>query len=115
MKNDPHNENRGKAIWVRRKYNPILKNLRIKSRSGDNDAAKEIIVQLTNYEQELRNLGYRRTDETEPGRAGRLVAITQEWIDEQKSKETELDRLMKQCRKDHNKAVLKQIFKLMAK
>ena len=99
MKNDSHNENHEQAKKIKRKYHRILEKLRIKSLlHSDHEAARQIIVELTNYIKALRAIGYRTTDETEPGRSGRLVAITDEWIELQKAKETKRDKLMKSMR-----------------
>ncbi len=99
MKNDPHTEHRNEAIKIRDKYHRVLNKLTQKARVGDNNAAKQIIVELTNYHKSLKEIGYRTTSEDEPGKAGRVVARTQEWIDNQKAKETQRDRDIKAFRK----------------
>tara|TARA_Y100000034_G_scaffold125150_2_gene174322 strand:+ start:2540 stop:2923 length:384 start_codon:yes stop_codon:yes gene_type:complete len=54
----------------------------------------------------LRELGFRQTDEDESW-PPKLVPITQEWIDEQRAKETELDRLRKAARGGDEEAARK--------
>lgn len=67
------------AVKIKRKYRRILNKLNIKTRHGDKQACIDIIKEMTNYNVALHAVGYRETDENEPGRVGRLVPITEEW------------------------------------
>lgn len=83
---------------IQRNYQRRLNRLRIKARSGDNIAARKLMVSLAEEHQAIKALGYRFTDENEPGRPGRLVKRTQEWIDEQVAKETVEDKMRRKIR-----------------
>lgn len=74
-------------------YLPVLDNLRIRATGGSKEAAREIITVLTDYYQALKDLRFRTTDENESIKAGTLVRITQEYIDEQEAKKTKIDKL----------------------
>ena len=87
------------AQRLRRNYHRRLERLRIKSTyHGDRAASVKIITVLTEYYTKLKELGYRTTDENEPGRPGRVVPITQQWRDEQEAKKTPMDRLAEKAR-----------------
>ena len=86
------------AKRIKRNYSRRLKRLRIKATCGDKKAARDLMVLLTEKIVKLKELGYRLTDETEDGRINRLVLITQEWIEEQNNKQTDLDRLRVKAR-----------------
>lgn len=106
MKNDPHTENRNKAIQIKKHFDRKFNKLRIQARTGDNSAALLILDALIEYHQKLKDIGYRTTSEDEPGVAGRVVARTQEWIDAQKPKNA-IRELMKAAMDGDPEAIAK--------
>ena len=87
------------AKKIRRKYHRILEKLRICSTyHGDREASLNILKKMTEYNSALRAIGYRITDESEPGRRGRLIPITQEWVDAELAKETRIEKLTRMTR-----------------
>jgi len=95
------------AKRIRERYRQRLRKLQIKSRNGDKEAASNIIVQMTEYNIKLKEIGYRETDDNE------LVPITDSWIQEQLLNETEIDRLTREFRKTQNYELLSKIVLLM--
>ena len=69
------------------------------------EAARNMIVLLTEMTIKLRELGYRTIDEFPiPRRLDkRIVPITQEWIDEWNKNTTELDRLKQKLKETGDK------------
>ena len=99
------------AKRVYRNYNRQLDRLEEKCRSGDREAAIEIISRMTARNHALHKLGYRITDEDE--NLPSIVPITKEWIVAQKKKETKLDKLKKRIRAGDRDAARKLVL-LMA-
>lgn len=62
---------------------------------------------------ELRDLGYRTTVETEEGRPDRLVRITEEWRQEQLTRETAVDKMARAVR--NGEACVGDLIRLMAR
>ena len=100
-----------KARDIKKKYNRLLTKIQKKARHGDSAAAMEILPTLTAYYTELKAIGFRETDETDKGRVGRLVPITQEWIALKLSQETELDKLQKRARHGDKDALMQFVLK----
>lgn len=98
---------------LRRKYNRILDNLKIKARGGDKEAAIQIIGKLAEFYGALKDLGYRITDEDE-SKPNRLVPITKEWVEAKLAAETEADKLLRRIRAGDASATREYIL-LMAK
>jgi hypothetical protein len=83
----------------RKKYKRILDNARWNATLRKfPDAGHAYIQKINEYYQGLKDMGYRQTDEYEPGRTGRLVPITKEWVTAQRAKMSEVDRLMEAAR-----------------
>lgn len=101
------------AQKIKSKYNRKLRHLQVKSRQGDKDAAVEIIRTMTAKARALRDLGYRTTVETEEGRPDRLVRITEEWRQEQLTRETAVDRMARAVR--NGEACVGDLIRLMAR
>jgi len=92
--------NGNKARKIRNRYRPKLNRARWDSLLGKTPDAPLVYIQLiAEYFQALKDIGYRITDETESGRSGRLVLITDEWKAAQSIKMTEVDRLLCEARK----------------
>lgn len=102
----PEELNEAEAKRVYRNFSRRLNRLTIKARGGDNEAAMQIIVRMTEMCEALKALGYRTTDED--GERSRLVPVTQEWIDAELAKETEIDKAIKRGRKsgDYSEVIM---------
>ena len=89
------------AKAVKRKYSRILNKLRIAATCGTTpNAGSDYIRKITEYEQTLKDMGFRTTDEYEDGvKPGTVVPITEEWKKAQWEKMSEVDRLFAQARK----------------
>lgn len=93
------NPDLAEAKRVKRRFREKLNRLQWAATKGDNQAALDLIRTLAEYYRTLHDTGYRTTDENEDGRVGRLVVITQEYLDEKRAKMSETDRLFEQARK----------------
>ena len=99
------------AKRLRTKYNRILRNNSAKARQGDNEAAIDVITQMTEYETALRAIGYRETDETD-GRP-QLVPITKEWRQAQRAKRTKVDKLTIEAR-NGDETAMRELIRCLA-
>lgn len=100
------------AKRIKRNYSRRLERLRIRSTyHNDKEASIKIIKVMTEYNIKIKELGYRLTDEDE-GRPNQLVLITKEWVELQKSKQTEIDKLLKKARKGDIDSITKIILEL---
>lgn len=95
MKNDPHTEHKSEAQKIARRYRCILNDLRQKTTLGDQQAPIDYIRKIGEFDRALLAIGYRTTSETEPGLAGRVVAITPEWQQKEKVKEKKRKQILK--------------------
>jgi hypothetical protein len=57
----------------------------------------------------LKKMGFRTTDWDEPGKPGRVVPITKEWIAEQRRKETKVQKLARKYRRNPDPKLLREI------
>jgi hypothetical protein len=95
------------AKRVRNNYKRRLARLNAKVRTGDNEAALNVIKVLTERNIALKKLGYQIGDE------GELEKITPAVIRREKAKQTEMDKLVEKARKDPTK--IAEVIRKMAK
>jgi hypothetical protein len=106
----PDQSNLAEAKRIYRNYCRRIDRLRMKARQGDREAARKIISVLADMEGKIKDLGCRIAGED--GEKHDIVPITQQWLDEQKAKETELDRWTKKARTGDQEAIRKVVMLL---
>jgi ssDNA-binding Zn-finger/Zn-ribbon topoisomerase 1 len=110
---NPMYGNLEEAKRIQRNYHRRIERRRIKSLvNRDHKAASEMLELVGEKIIKLRELGYRKTNEYE-NPPNKLVLITQKWIDHEKSKLTELDKLRIKARKGGPKEI-KEYIRAMA-
>lgn len=69
---------------------------------NNHEPHRQYMAKVIEFFGTLKEWGFRTTDEDEPGRKGRIVPITEEWIQEQLAKETPLQKLQRRIRNTEN-------------
>jgi hypothetical protein len=102
-------ENLLEAKRLRRNYRRRLTRLRHKSLlERDNEAARQMIHVLIEYENKLKAIGFRLAG------GGKVVPRTEEWAAEQKAKMTAIDRLQEEVRKNPTPEKIKNFIHVLA-